>query len=161
MSALRTLQPTVDGTVHSGIRGGNVGKNCENTDKSTRKCGTTTRGRNKAIKRAPTIVDSGDNTDVTLLDEAPPLTKADLLAETPTANYWRRLAERLASQLDAARQDNFALCRELGACKELCAKLQPIADEYEALKREALAGDSGIFDDSATITTSDPTTKDD
>uniref|UniRef100_A0A0R3S4K8 Geminin n=1 Tax=Elaeophora elaphi TaxID=1147741 RepID=A0A0R3S4K8_9BILA len=76
-------------------------------------------------------VEAAVQTDVTASSELPKLTAEDLRSPEVSANYWRRLAERLSVESEQKAKINFELSIRLAQLNEEIAEKE---DDYIALR---------------------------
>ncbi|CAG9533780.1 unnamed protein product [Cercopithifilaria johnstoni] len=79
----------------------------------------------------PNTVEAAVQTDVKVSTELPKLTLEDLRSPEVSANYWRRLAERLCIENEQKARMNFELSIRLAKLNEEIAEKE---EDYQALK---------------------------
>ncbi|VDN06132.1 unnamed protein product [Thelazia callipaeda] len=88
----------------------------------------------KVVHESPKTVEIGVQTDVTVSEKLPKLTAEELRSPEASANYWRRLAERLYIDLKQKTKINFALSVRCASLLEVVIEKE---EDYLMLKSYA------------------------
>ncbi|VDK54646.1 unnamed protein product [Anisakis simplex] len=78
-------------------------------------------------------------TDVTVSECPPKITAADLISETPSASYWRSLANKLECQLDQEFFENLRLNTDLGELRRQIDEIERETEEVIEFVKSAIA----------------------